>query len=89
MNRIEVNKMTKRGDWNRLLLYYTEKARQRMNSLQKRALAQLAYEEISAVIQKWERLGNYGYLPFSCNWDGCITVDDELFHEWQLRKSEE
>ena len=59
-----------------------------MNSLQKRAIARLAYEEISAVINKWESLGNYGDLHFCAHWDGCITVDDELFHERQIMKND-
>ncbi len=59
-----------------------------MNSLQKRALARLAYSEINEVIEKWESLGKYNYLDFSAHWDGCITVDNELFHEWQLKNEE-
>ena len=59
-----------------------------MNSLQKRAIAKLAYKEISEVIRKWESMGDYKYLPFNCHWDGCITVDDELFHSRQLEEEE-
>ena len=60
-----------------------------MNFQQKRAIAKLAYEEIKAVINKWESLGNYGDLHFCAHWDGCITVDDELFHERQIMKDAE
>lgn len=59
-----------------------------MDPLQKRAIAKLAYKEIKSVIDKWESLGEYNYLPLCCHWDGCITVDDTLFHEYQLREYE-
>ncbi len=56
-----------------------------MNDLQRRAIARLAYKEIREVMDKWESLGEYGYLPLMCHWDECITVDDTLFHGHQLR----
>lgn len=61
-----------------------------MNSLQKRHIAKLVYREIRAVIDKWEySSAGVPHLDISANWDGCITVDDELFHEHQLRDYEE
>ncbi len=57
-----------------------------MNPLQKRAIARLAYEEISAAIEKWESLSLYGYLPVSAHWTGTITVDGEIFEKWQLKQ---
>lgn len=60
-----------------------------MNDLQKRAIAKLAYEEINEVIEKWESLGEYNILNVCAHWDGCISVDDTLFHEWQLKSAED
>ena len=59
-----------------------------MNSLQKRAIARLAYEEISAVVEKWESLGNYNYIPLNCHWPKKITVDDEEFYQFMLGLNE-
>ncbi len=55
-----------------------------MNGLQKRAIAKLAYEEICKVVQKWESLGNYGYIPINCHWPKKITVDGEEFYDLML-----
>ena len=55
-----------------------------MNSLQKRAIAKMVYKEIDDIIEKW----SHKDLPILFHWDGCITVDDELFHEHQLRDDE-
>lgn len=59
-----------------------------MNTMQKLAMARIAYKEIMEVIDKWENLNKYNTMYFSFHWDGCITVDDELFHEHQLREKE-
>ena len=47
---------------------------------EKLAIAKEAYRQISAVINELEKDG-----IVCCHWDGCITVDDELFHEQQMR----
>ena len=60
-----------------------------MNSLQKRAIARLAFKEIRAVIDKWESLGNYGTIPVDCGWNGDICVEGKLFKDWELRESDE
>lgn len=57
-----------------------------MNSLQRLAIAKLAYKDIRAVIDKWDCNRD---LPILFHWEGCITVDDELYHEHQLRDYQE
>ena len=58
-----------------------------MNRLQKLQIARMAYKDINQSIEKWQRPELCGNdLPILCHWDGCITVDDELFHERELRK---
>lgn len=41
-------------------------------------IAKLAYRDIMSAINRWEN----GDISF--HWDGCISVDDELFHEREL-----
>lgn len=48
-------------------------------------IAKLAYKEISSVIEKWQSQNDYGFGIYA-HWDGCITVNEELFHDWQLRE---
>jgi hypothetical protein len=57
-----------------------------MNNLQKRAIAKIAYKQVMAVMDQW--YSSYD-LQISFHWDGCITIDDEFFHEYQLREHEE
>ncbi len=55
-----------------------------MNDLQRRAIARLAFIEISSVIDKWESLGDYGYIPIDLHWDGIIEVDGKKFNEFNV-----
>ena len=55
-----------------------------MNRLQKLRIAKIAYRDIKSVIEKWD--DHSMDLPICFHWDGCITVDDELFHEHELRE---
>ena len=58
-----------------------------MNRLQKRRIAKIVFAEIKAVIDKWE--DRCGDLPIHFFWDGCISVDDEFFHEHELREMDD
>ena len=49
-------------------------------------IARLAYRDIRAVLDKYE---NDNLVNIRTHWDGCITVDDEIFHDYQLRDKEE
>lgn len=49
-------------------------------------IACMAYKQIKAALDQVE--GRDGLIDIYCHWDGCITVDDELFHESQLREKE-
>lgn len=57
-----------------------------MDYSHKLQLAQQAYKEIMDVIQIWE--SKFPAFRFCAHWDGCITIEDELFHEHQLRHEE-
>ena len=46
-------------------------------------IAKLAYKEVQAAMDKFQRDGTLIDVLF--HWDECITVDDELFHGFQLR----
>lgn len=56
------------------------------DQMHKLYIARLAYKEVKAVMDKYE---NSLTCHVSFCWDGCIRVDDELFHEHQLRESNE
>ncbi len=45
-------------------------------------IAKIAYQEIKAVIDKFEN----SELDICAHWDECISVDEELFHGRQLRE---
>jgi hypothetical protein len=45
-------------------------------------IAKLAYREIKAAIDKFEKSG----LDIRAHWNECICVDDELFHGHQLNE---
>ena len=55
-----------------------------MNRKEKLYVARMAYKEIKQVIDKWEKSEQYPNLIYAC-WDECISVDDELFHHWELK----
>jgi len=57
-----------------------------MNSLQKRAIAKLAYNDVLKAIEKWHNIPD---LPIHVVWAGGIEVDGELFHAYQLKEYEE
>lgn len=46
-------------------------------------IAHMAYKQVREAIDSVE--GREYLIDILCHWDGCITVDDELFHEHQLR----
>lgn len=50
-------------------------------------IAQMAYKQVRKAIDEVE--SNHMKIPILCHWDGCITVDDELFHERQLDSHKE
>lgn len=52
---------------------------------QKLRIAKLAYVEISSAINKWNKFSEDTGISFSAHWDGCVTVDDTLFHEHELK----
>lgn len=51
----------------------------------KLAIAKLVYNEIIAVVNKFENSG----LDIRAHWDECISVDDELFQGRQLREGKD
>lgn len=46
-------------------------------------IAKLAYNEMRAVIDKYENMG----LDICFHWDECISVDEELFHRDELQEN--
>ena len=46
-------------------------------------IAKQAYKQIKLAIDDVEN--SHEDIIISCHWDGCITVDDELFHDYELR----
>ena len=54
-----------------------------MNRLQAFKIARIAYKEMNAVVEKWNH-GVIDYLPVKFHWDGCITVGEEFFNEYEL-----
>ena len=57
-----------------------------MEYLDKLLIARQAYYDINQVIDKYENTEKQSV--WFC-WDGCIQVDDELFHEHQIRQTKE
>lgn len=47
----------------------------------RKPIAKMAYRKIRAAIEEFECMEIY----FCAHWDGCITVDEFLFHEHELR----
>jgi hypothetical protein len=64
--------------------------RKKMNRLQKLQIARMAYRDIRSAIDKWQCDEDpLIYINIYSHWDGCITVDDELFQERELRINDE
>jgi hypothetical protein len=59
-----------------------------MNRLEALKIAKIAYKEINDVVTKWNS-GVMNYLPICFGWDGCITVGNHGFLEYELREVEE
>ncbi len=57
-----------------------------MDRLKALYIAKIAYADIQAVIDKWESQ-NSCYFGIHAHWDGCVTVDEFLFHEHELREN--
>lgn len=56
-----------------------------MDREEAKKIAKIAYRDIRAVIDLWECENDCKFGIYA-HWDGCITVDDELFHEHELRE---
>lgn len=59
-----------------------------MDRYNARKIARIAYNEIIAVIGKWESENDCQFGIYA-HWDGCITVGDEFFNERELMDYEE
>ncbi len=57
-----------------------------MDYSQKLQIARWAYRDIKVAIERWEN--DYKHIQVLAHWDECITVDDELFHGYQLRQKD-
>lgn len=54
-----------------------------MNRLEALKIAKIAYNEMNAVVEKWNK-GVINYLPIDFHWKGCIKVGEEFFNEYEL-----
>jgi len=61
----------------------TQEKYQTMNKFRSKKIAKIAYRDIKSVIDKWEK-ENDCIFSIHFHWDGCITINDELFHEREL-----
>jgi hypothetical protein len=59
-----------------------------MNRYNLQKIARIAYRDIRSVIDNWEK-ENDCQFGIHFHWDGCITVDDELFYEHELMDYDE
>lgn len=59
-----------------------------MNRLEALKIAKIAYNEMNAIIEKWNT-GVINYLPIDFYWKGCIKVGEELFNEYELAEVNE
>lgn len=50
-------------------------------------IAKLAYRDIRSVIDRWESKNDCDFGIYT-HWDGCISVNDEIFHEHELSDNE-
>jgi len=55
-----------------------------MNREQALIVAKLAYKDMMKVVLDWEETGDNGELV-NFHWDECISVDEWLFHTFELR----
>jgi hypothetical protein len=50
------------------------------------SIAKAAYKEIKAAIDKYEK-DSVLDIDLCAHWDGCISIDDTIFHEDELKEN--